>query len=277
MNNEPDALEVPSESDAADLQRLLLENLPPVTPPRERAKGMRQRLMARVAESAAESAGLRTIRARDGVWSVVRKGVRVKPLWHSPAGNSVLLEFEPGASLPVHRHRYAEEGIVLRGRLQTDELDLGVGDYHFSPAGSRHGRIRSEQGGLAYLRGTSLGDSRGVMRELLGGLLPWRGDQSTTVFATDRLGWVERAPGVSIQLLQSDGRLASYFCRVDAGAEMEGHLHEDDEECLMIEGDLFLGDLLLRAGDYQLAPAGTRHGRISSDVGALLFVRGQAN
>lgn len=276
MNHEPDLSDSLNESDLETLNRLWLESLSPVPPPPERALGMRRRLLARAARSAAASAAFRTIRARDGAWSEVRRGVRAKPLWSGPAGHSVLLEFAPGASLPVHRHRYAEEGIVLSGGLQTDGLDLGVGDYHYSPPGSRHGRIFSRQGALAYLRGTSLGDTPGVLRELLGGLLPWRGEDSLTVYAADPEGWIERAPGVSLKPLRSDGSLASYFCRVEAGAELEGHDHREDEECLMIEGELFLGDLLLRAGDYQLAPAGSRHGRISSDPGALLFVRGQA-
>jgi quercetin dioxygenase-like cupin family protein len=277
MSNEPDFSDPLNDTELAELDRLLLENLPPMAPPGQRAGSLRQRLLARAAASAAESAPLRTIRARDGTWSKLREGVRVKPLWSGPSGNSVLLEFAPGASLPMHRHRHAEEGIVLRGRLQTDGLDLGAGDYHGSPPGSRHGRIRSDQGALAYLRGTSLGDPPGVLGELLGGLLPWSGGRSRTVYAADREGWIERAPGISIKLLASDGRIASYFCRVAPGTEAEGHLHAEDEECMMIEGDLFFGDLLLQAGDYQLAPAGSRHGRISSDVGALLFVRGQAS
>ena len=47
-----------------------------------------------------------------------------------------------------------------------------------------------------------------------------------------------------------------------------------DEECMMLQGEVFLGDILLRAGEYQLAPAGSLHGDVYSDVGATLFVRG---
>lgn len=42
----------------------------------------------------------------------------------------------------------------------------------------------------------------------------------------------------------------------------------------MLDGDLFIDDLLLRAGDYQLAPAGSVHREVYTDVGATLFVRG---
>lgn len=264
------------EPEQAELDRLLFEGLGPLDLPSGRDADLRGRLLARVAESATENAGFLTVRAKDGRWAPLRKGIRVKPLWQGPEGHSVLLDFAPGASLPVHRHRFLEEGIVLRGGLQMDELDLGPGDYHLSPPGSRHGRIGSRQGALAYLRGTSLGHAAGVLRELLGGFLPFGGGRSRTVYAGDGGGWQELAPGVSVKEVCSDGTRTSRFCRLEPGAALDGHAHSLDEECMMLEGDLFLGDLLLRAGDYQLAPAGTRHGRITTDVGALLFVRGPA-
>jgi len=43
---------------------------------------------------------------------------------------------------------------------------------------------------------------------------------------------------------------------------------------MMLAGEVFLGDILLRAGEFQLAPAGSLHGEAYTDVGALLFVRG---
>lgn len=37
--------------------------------------------------------------------------------------------------------------------MQMGDLDLGPGDYHVSPQGSRHDQISSRQGALTYLRG----------------------------------------------------------------------------------------------------------------------------
>jgi anti-sigma factor ChrR (cupin superfamily) len=68
----------------------------------------------------------------------------------------------------------------------------------------------------------------------------------------------------------------SMLLRLQPGARIAGHPHALDEECLMLEGEAFFGDTLLRAGEYQLAPAGTRHGDLVSDVGALLYVHGAA-
>lgn len=256
-----------------ELDRLLSPVLAPVAPATERNLAMAARLRQRTLASMAEHAGLLTVRLKDGVWRSVTNGIRFKTLWNGPAGNSVLIEFAAGASLPVHRHNRLEEGIVLRGGLQMGELDLGVFDYHVSAVGSRHQRIQSRQGALAYLRGTSLGHAPAVMSELLGGLLPLGDGKAQTVFFGDD-GWQALKPGVFKKTLYSDGRITSCFYRLEPGATVPAHQHVDDEECMMLAGEIFLGDILLRAGEYQLAPAGTTHREAYTDVGALLFVRG---
>ena len=57
------------------------------------------------------------------------------------------------------------------------------------------------------------------------------------------------------------------------GASLPAHDHPADEECLVLEGEVMLGDILGRAGDYHLAPKGLPHGTITSKTGALLFIR----
>jgi hypothetical protein len=71
-----------------------------------------------------------------------------------------------------------------------------------------------------------------------------------------------------------DGRRVSSFYRFAPGAQCPPHTHHQDEECMVLDGEVFFGDCLLRAGEYQLAPTGTYHGEVMSDVGCLLFVRG---
>lgn len=252
---------------------LFPEPLEPILPPPQRLESLRRGLLERAAQSAAAHAGLITVRARDGAWQPLKPGIRYKPLWSGKAGNSVLIELAAGTFLPVHRHRWAEEGIVLRGDLYMGNLALGRFDYHVSPAGSRHQRIGSRGGALAYLRGTSLGNPASALGEVLGGLLPYAGQPAKTVFA-DEDGWEEIGPGVQRKRICSDEVMASYFFRLEAGARVAEHEHPQDEECIMLDGEIFLGDILLRAGEYQVAPAGTRHGLASTDVGALLYVRG---
>jgi len=273
MSTQAEYPEQAAVSEQTELNQLILEGLAPIAPSAQQQESLRSRLMERVASSITRHAGLMTVRQKDGVWRTLKAGVQVKHLWTGPAGNSVLIELAPGAALPAHRHNWVEEGIVLRGALQMDDLDMGPFDYHISPAGSRHGLIRSRQGALAYLRGTSLGHTSSVARELLGGLLPFHGQPARTVFFEDT-GWQQMAPGVQKKELWSDGALVSGFCRFASGARCPGHAHPLDEECMMLSGEVFLGDILLRAGDYQLAAAGSVHGEAFSDVGALFFFRG---
>ncbi|MFM2058741.1 MAG: hypothetical protein RLY71_3126 [Pseudomonadota bacterium] len=242
---------------------------PVVTPPAR----LRQRLMTRVHASLASHAGLSTVRSADRHWHTVRPGVRVKMLWHGPQGNSVLITLAPGAALPPHRHRWIEEGIVLQGRVQLDDMELGVGDYHACDPGSRHGSFRSRDGALAYLRGTSLGQTSSVLRELLGALLPEPGPTPQTEHAQDTR-WEPLAPGVEQRLLRQDDALQSRFIRLAPGACLPGHIHPSDEENLLLQGEAYFGDILVRAGEFHLAGAGSRHADLVSDTGALLFVRG---
>jgi quercetin dioxygenase-like cupin family protein len=73
------------------------------------------------------------------------------------------------------------------------------------------------------------------------------------------------------------GGQAAMLCLAEAGARVPSHVHGHDEECLMVRGELFLDDLLLREGDYQLAPAGSGHRVTETDVGALIYAHGDAD
>ncbi|HRD92842.1 MAG TPA: cupin domain-containing protein [Accumulibacter sp.] len=254
------------------LRQLLCEALAPAELSAGSHASLRRRLLQRVGESARKHAGLRTVRSGDGIWRTVRAGIAAKMLWQGPHGASVLIEFAPGASLPVHRHQHLEEGIILRGDLHLADLQLRPGDYHVSPPGSRHGRISSRAGGLAYLRGTSLGHRQAAIGELLGGLLPGDGPAVHTCFASEE-GWLSVADGVDEKLLWQDGEMRSRFLRWRPGGCLPAHVHAGDEECMMLSGDVFFGDLLVRAGDFHLAPAGSEHGGVFSDSGAMAFVR----
>jgi quercetin dioxygenase-like cupin family protein len=241
----------------------LSEHLQTLAPAPMSLDKLEQRLSNRIQISIAKHSRLHTVRSKEGAWQDLIAGIRYKPLWESPQGNSVLVEFAPDSALPLHRHNYLEEGIVLSGSLQLDDLELTQFDYHVSPAGSRHGRIHSKHGGMAYLRGTSLGQPLSMIKEVLGGLLPKNHKDSESIFSNDD-GWIEIQNGLYQKVLWTDG------------TQVEGHSHPLDEECIMLSGEIFLGDILLQAGDHHLAPAGTEHLGLFSDTGALLYVRGAA-
>jgi quercetin dioxygenase-like cupin family protein len=259
----------------AKVLAILSEHLQSLPPSQTMLDLLETRLENGIQVNIAKHAGLRTVRSREGVWQSLVSGIRYKPLWQSQQGNSVLIEFAPGASLPLHRHQYLEEGIVLSGSLQLDDLELTQFDYHVSDAGSRHGRIRSKHGALAYLRGSSVGQGLAMFKEILGGLLP-KNEKTSKSILTNEGDWIEAQKGLFQKDLWTDGTVASRFFRIEPGTKIEGHYHPMDEECMMLSGDVFLGDILLQQGDYHLAPKGSEHLEITSDTGGLLFVRSAA-
>ena len=273
MNNQAKNIADFEDQEQAEVFGLLSEHL--IVTPQSQAvfDTLEKRLESRIQTSITKHAGLRTVRSREGVWHNLGSGIRYKALWESPQGNSVLVGFSPGSSLPLHRHNYLEEGIVLSGGLQLDELELTQFDYHVSPAGSRHGRIRSTQGALAYLRGSSLGQPLSMFKEMLGGLLPNDHQESESIMDNES-GWVEIQEGVCQKELWTDGKVVSRYVRMEVGTRIDGYEHPLDEECMVLSGDIFIGDILLQEGDYILAPAGTGPIDIFSDTGALFFLRG---
>ncbi len=255
----------------------LAEALTPLTVPTERAARLQQRLATRIAKSAEHHRGLHTIRADDGPWQTLAKGVSARVLHDNGATRSALVEFAPGSLLPSHRHAAHEECIVLRGSLQAGDCHVGVHDYHLAPAGSRHASIHSTRGAVAFLRGTSIGKTGAMLREVAAALLPGAGPRLSTI-AADSDGWREVAAGAFIKLLWRHGASASMLVRLDAGARLPGRARvvAVEQECLMLSGEAFFGDILLRGGEYQRAPLGTRRDDTYSDVGALLYVHGDA-
>lgn len=85
--------------------------------------------------------------------------------------------------------------------------------------------------------------------------------------------WMDFLPRVQVKVLHSDGRYHSILLRMEPGASLPAHFHEDDEECVVLEGEARLGDIRVKAGDYHLAQSGSRHGEVRSETGAILFLR----
>ena len=101
--------------------------------------------------------------------------------------------------------------------------------------------------------------------------------QNTFTIRADAGQWVEIVPRVHLKRLHRDGDARSYLLRLEPGGVLPRHHHDGDEECIVMEGEVFLGDLRVAAGDYHLAPRGATHGEIRSPRGALLFIRSAAS
>jgi anti-sigma factor ChrR (cupin superfamily) len=87
-------------------------------------------------------------------------------------------------------------------------------------------------------------------------------------------GWQPFLPLIDVKVLHRDverGRQTALY-RMQPGAAFPPHAHADDEECLVLEGEVSVGDLCLRAGDYHHAGRGSQHPRLESSMGALLLL-----
>lgn len=85
-----------------------------------------------------------------------------------------------------------------------------------------------------------------------------------------------RFPGVAVRLLNLDRERRQFtaLMKVEPGGRIPEHAHDGPEECLVLEGELLVGDIRLRAGDYQRVEPGTDHREQWTDTGALLFLTG---
>jgi quercetin dioxygenase-like cupin family protein len=77
----------------------------------------------------------------------------------------------------------------------------------------------------------------------------------------DTARWREISPGIHRRVLNVDrnANRLSVLVRMDPGAIFRSHSHDLAEETLVLEGDLWLGDLKLMPGDHHLALPDTQH------------------
>ena len=98
----------------------------------------------------------------------------------------------------------------------------------------------------------------------------------TLTVRADAGEWTTIAPKVHVKPLHRDAESRSFLLRIDAGGTLTQHHHDGIEECVVLQGECFLGSLRLSAGDYHLALSGSTHGDAHSLSGALLFLRTRA-
>lgn len=94
-----------------------------------------------------------------------------------------------------------------------------------------------------------------------------------TVYATEG-EWQELSEGVFVKELYTDekkGVVTSLF-KMLPGTRAQAHKHLGVEECLVLEGDFHVNDLILGPGDYHRAEEGTVHQHLYSEKGNLLLI-----
>jgi len=230
---------------------------------------IRGRLLRRSALSRAAARPMLTLRRERLPGEPLAEGVEARWLYRHDSSRSArageplrarLIELAPGSTWQGPRAPDVQrEWLLLRGTVTLGGECLNACDYHVDPAGSADRWVGSGDGALLFLRESIVrADTRDVPFTL----------------CDAAAGWPEFAPGIQRRVLwQRDGQAALLY-RAQPGAAVPRHGHGHDEECLMVRGELFLDDVLLRQGDYQLAPAGTGHQVTATDTGAVVYAHG---
>ena len=125
-----------------------------------------------------------------------------------------------------------------------------------------------------YLRVIPIGHTTEVTRDLLTAYLPGKGRDHVTVRSNEG-EWSSIVAGVQYKTLYNDETSYSSMIRMtsDAVLESQQKILADDEEFLLLKGDMFIGDTLMQACDWQFAPKGTKHLPLTTSKEAVLFVR----
>jgi quercetin dioxygenase-like cupin family protein len=136
---------------------------------------------------------------------------------------------------------------------------MEVRDYRVTPAGLAPEPLESDAGARVFLRESAL---------------PGLGTGVAFTVRDAQAGWPDFAPGIRRRVLWQHAGQAALLYHAEPGASVPMHTHGHDEECLMVQGELFLDDILLQEGDYQLAPAGTGHRITETDTGVVIYAHG---
>ena len=86
--------------------------------------------------------------------------------------------------------------------------------------------------------------------------------------------WIDVSPGLKIKIMNRVEALnrQTFMAWLQPGAEYSDHDHDQDEEIYMIEGDLIIGDLVLKTGDFHIARAGRHHPVHRTKTGCLCLI-----
>lgn len=247
------------------LSGLIAAELTVRRPDAQREAVIASALLGRARQSAIAHRDYVTLRREARTYLQVADGMRSCLLRQGDGVRIDLVQLEPDTALVWPASILAQEILVLTGELHDgsgDTLtqhDLGV--FHPSSPPLRAGSA----GAHLYLRSLLAVESLPAAEQRW-----WSSHDATR--ASD---WEPLSAGVELKCLRCVGDVVSTLARIAPGAAVVDHGHGLDEDCMMLQGDLFLGDILLRENDYQMAPAGGTHVNSMSDTGALFYFHGR--
>ena len=234
---------------------------------------LRADLMSRVHASATAHKEYTTIRHKDRMWQEAGPGAKVQSLRNTAHFKVDFWSLEPGTSLTWPNGAMALEILITEGGLGAASaegtLSAQICSYILCEKPAECSQWIAQVRTVLYVR------QRLAPIEHLDPVEAhwWRLASVQQGLARPRR-WVSTSPGVEVMKLCGDQQVVTMLVRFAVGASVADHRHSIDEDCLVLQGEMFLGDVLLRQSDYQLAPAGGSHFGEMSDVGVTFYLHG---
>lgn len=180
-----------------------------------------------------------------------------------------IFAFPPGLSIELADWERPIEIFGLGGTLQLDGQELRPGCYAYLPPTQSARRLAAEEYGHAL-----------VMIEPAGTSFT---DDCVELIDTTQGRWqppgldADVPPGIMIKLLRVDPVNSDWTwvaSTVPGWEEQRAEIHPTVEECLMLRGDILLGDRgTMTAGCYFWRPPMVHHGPMFTRNGGLFFFR----
>ena len=99
----------------------------------------------------------------------------------------------------------------------------------------------------------------------------------TETIRTESIPWRTISPKVQAKVLKRDDAAGLIFVlwRLAPGGALSAHPHDEDEdeECLVLEGEMLVGTHCVHAGELHIARRGSNHPDLTTRTGALVLVR----
>ncbi|MBT6682287.1 MAG: hypothetical protein HOB07_09585 [Chloroflexi bacterium] len=196
-------------------------------------------------------------------WVEGAPGMRTRPLWEDPATDrkAHIVEFEPGAGMPLHRHVGHELIYLIEGSLVDESGTLRPGNVAYRPNGCVHSNS-SPNGAiaLAIIAGgnedaTEIGDAPG-----------------SDIHVPEDLSWETTPRGTYTKRLVANeaAKMTAAINRFPTGAGIPKHQHHGDELIFVIEGASEDEGGRITPGNLSYRPNGTVH-TVSTALGATIF------
>lgn len=203
------------------------------------------------------------IRVNDLEWTSMAPALKAKSLWSDPATKrrALLTRFEPGATLPMHRHVGDELLFVIEGSIGDEHGTTTTGNVSYRPNGCIHS-VSSKNGAT-------------ILTIVSGGVEPatdLTGAPRSQNFDLSAIAWTEAMPGVRQKPIWHDKetKRRAALVRFDPGAQLPRHKHVGDELIFVIEGSNADESGEVLAGNVNYRPNGCTHA-VSTRNGATIF------